>query len=463
MKTKLIIVIVICTLLITSCPTTYAAPPTLIASIPTFDVTLNGIQMNPSQSEYPLLVYKDITYIPMTYNLAHGLGLDVTFTLQEGLIINTGLSDVTLKDYIKSSKNPQSVNISLPTFPINVNSTLVDNASEDYPIITYNNITYFPLTWQWVNDTFGWSMTFDHENGLVISSLADSKTSERDLKSEHEDKNIYTQAYLQKLVDSTEPDEKIVTFRNTNNSRRNGQNKIVGKFFDLYYPEGQAFDQTARLLEPHMDKIYMMLTDLYGYQARVEVHLIDPTSVSMHQEGDIRDKEHITFIWVESDNDGPNGINNIAELVHEINHNFFEEGSKNHVGSRNMWIDEAHAKLIGSLYTHDLDPSIDSQIQQYSFYKPLTHLNLNIIDAEKNFLISANGDAWGWFPHDSLAHQAQVAGLHFWWNVYNQNDLGTFKSILRQLSVNRPSLEVMSEITGLSKEDLNAKYMVVPD
>ncbi len=44
-------------------------------TIPSFKVTLNGEVMDNEYNRYPLLVYKDITYFPMTYDGARFLGL----------------------------------------------------------------------------------------------------------------------------------------------------------------------------------------------------------------------------------------------------------------------------------------------------------------------------------------------------------------------------------------------------
>ena len=45
------------------------------AQIPSFDVHFNGNKVESTYREYPLLVYKDITYFPMTYFDSRHLGL----------------------------------------------------------------------------------------------------------------------------------------------------------------------------------------------------------------------------------------------------------------------------------------------------------------------------------------------------------------------------------------------------
>ena len=40
-----------------------------------------------------------------------------------------------------------AVKVTLPNFPITLNGVAIDNAYRQYPIITYEGITYFPLTY----------------------------------------------------------------------------------------------------------------------------------------------------------------------------------------------------------------------------------------------------------------------------------------------------------------------------
>ena len=56
-------------------------------TLPAFPVTLNGVTFEQSQLEYPLLVYKNITYVAMTYHDARLLGLETQWTMEQGLFI----------------------------------------------------------------------------------------------------------------------------------------------------------------------------------------------------------------------------------------------------------------------------------------------------------------------------------------------------------------------------------------
>jgi hypothetical protein len=45
-------------------------------ALPAFEVTLNGTVIENATNQYPLIVYKDITYFPMTYYDCRFLGLE---------------------------------------------------------------------------------------------------------------------------------------------------------------------------------------------------------------------------------------------------------------------------------------------------------------------------------------------------------------------------------------------------
>ncbi len=45
-------------------------------NLPAFKVTINGEVADNNFSQYPLIVYKDITYFPMTYNDCRFLALE---------------------------------------------------------------------------------------------------------------------------------------------------------------------------------------------------------------------------------------------------------------------------------------------------------------------------------------------------------------------------------------------------
>lgn len=140
-------------------------------ALPEFKVTINGEEVNNSNSQYPLIVYKDITYFPMTYNDCRFLGLESYWKGNaEGLFIETTGVTAAYNPYRTSVKNSRNQIVTVPDFSITVNGKAIDNSKEEYPLLSFRDITYFPMTWKFSVDEFGWDYSFDNNNGLVINS-----------------------------------------------------------------------------------------------------------------------------------------------------------------------------------------------------------------------------------------------------------------------------------------------------
>lgn len=159
------------------------------AVLPAFEVTLNGQKIESNNREYPLIVYKDITYFPMTYYDCRFLGITTdwnndTFTLS---IQKENISGM-YREYLSGVRNPRSWYVMpreipygeepvLPDeyvapcgFVITVNGKQIDNYDEAYPLLTFRGVTYFPLTWRFAHDEFGWEYSYTDKDGLVINS-----------------------------------------------------------------------------------------------------------------------------------------------------------------------------------------------------------------------------------------------------------------------------------------------------
>ena len=139
-------------------------------TLPEFSVRLNGIPIENATRQYPLIVYKDITYFPMTYYDSRFLGLESDYTVLSGLSINrTGVAG-EYNDSKTPERNPMRGMVQIAAFPISVNGKTIDNSKEDYPLLLYKGITYFPLTWRFAVDEFSWEYSFDQTRGLSINS-----------------------------------------------------------------------------------------------------------------------------------------------------------------------------------------------------------------------------------------------------------------------------------------------------
>ena len=179
--------IILCLLLFfnLSPATANAAEKEVKVTLPAFAVTLNGVEIDNAYSQYPLLVYKDITYVPMTYHGSRFLHLKANWYNNEyrnSQILFVGYSDDYEKEwngYSTAEKNKSSLTATIPTYKIAVNTLdeqeFIDNQAEEYPLLNFRGVTYFPLTWRFAVNEFGWQYSFDQEKGLVINSTEQLK------------------------------------------------------------------------------------------------------------------------------------------------------------------------------------------------------------------------------------------------------------------------------------------------
>ncbi len=136
-----------------------------------FKVTINGQVIDNEYSEYPFMLYKDVTYFPLTWNMNRFMGLEsdynnYTFTIQ------TAGEFAEYEPYTRTTPNDMNVQyyIYIPTYTIIINGETINNTEEEYPFFTLKGITYFPMTWDNMVNRFNFSSEFSEENGLVITS-----------------------------------------------------------------------------------------------------------------------------------------------------------------------------------------------------------------------------------------------------------------------------------------------------
>lgn len=147
------------------------AANTVQVTLPGFTVTLNGQSTSNEYSKYPLIVYKDITYFPMTYYDCRLLGLKTDWTAETGLVIDK--NEDYFYEYLRevnNSKNARKQTAKIADEKITVNGKVIDNRKEEYPLLVFRDITYFPLTWRFAVNEFGWDYHFDQKDGLVIKN-----------------------------------------------------------------------------------------------------------------------------------------------------------------------------------------------------------------------------------------------------------------------------------------------------
>lgn len=150
-------------------------------TLPEFDVRINGIEIDNKNREYPLIVYNNITYFPMTYHDSRFLSLETQWDNNSGLKINRNSEIGTYVDTY-SAANKNNYTASVPSFKVEVNGKIIDNSKEQYPLLLFRNVTYFPLTWRFAVDEFEWNYNFSKENGLEISNTYTRKVNIKEVK-----------------------------------------------------------------------------------------------------------------------------------------------------------------------------------------------------------------------------------------------------------------------------------------
>lgn len=177
MKQKRLIATVLSAFLLMGTPSAAMAAQNITVTLPTFPVTLNGYQMQPTYDEYPVIVYKDITYFPMTYHYGGFLGLDTLWANNTLTVKKVTATSKDLQWYEKKDANKSKYTASIATSNIVVNGKNIQNSKEPYPLLLFRDITYFPLTWRFAVDEFGWDYSFDSKNGLKINSKSEIEIS----------------------------------------------------------------------------------------------------------------------------------------------------------------------------------------------------------------------------------------------------------------------------------------------
>ncbi|MBF4695967.1 hypothetical protein [Fusibacter ferrireducens] len=153
---------------------------TVNASMPCYIIALNDEVYDNTTAEYPFITYKNILYLPLTNQNCAFLGIKSSAYFQIPTKSNTlfiGNADPTvvkLDVLSKKRKNPLSVKASIYDYKVALNEIASDEFFENnlstYPVITYNDMTYLPLTWENVVEKLDWQYAYDSEDGFVLKT-----------------------------------------------------------------------------------------------------------------------------------------------------------------------------------------------------------------------------------------------------------------------------------------------------
>lgn len=143
-------------------------------TLPAYQVDLNHYSPLIEPNPYPPIVYKGITYIPMTWDNCRRLQLALSWQEGEGLSIgqqpNAQMPLAGPESGEKVNDLNQTYRARIADYPITVNGKPIDNNREEYPILSFRDITYFPLTWRFTREEFQWATAWSPEKGYSVLS-----------------------------------------------------------------------------------------------------------------------------------------------------------------------------------------------------------------------------------------------------------------------------------------------------
>lgn len=328
----------------------------------------------------------------------------------------------------------------------------------DVPPTIINGRTLVPI--RFIAESLGAKVDWDGKT-RTVKIIANKRVNNKLL---HVDPSlIYTSEQLEKLVEETECSQEVMKFRTTPNKAReelikamgNDVKKYEGKYFDIYYHDDETGNEMLNYVKGHMDKIYMMLADLYQQQPPVEVYLIYEEEYSKLRK--IRDKydkyglERFVYPYTRN-KEG----NTIESLIHEIDHIFFKYANDSWIWTVDHWIpfvEESNMRLVSSLYLEDnYDGKVDCwsmfRLSDYNFVKQFD--NISIEEASKI--------AW---QKEDETRKAQFTAIQFFHYLFEKYGIEKYKLMLRTIgSKGRTNFKQrLEEIYGKSIEELNKEFV----
>ena len=113
--------------------------------LPTFDIYVNEVKVENDYKKYPFIVYKGITYFPLTYDDAKFMGWNLK--------------------WIQKTKELHVVS----TEQVNYQWGDYKQVKGKYPVLVYNDVTYLPLVSDYYYEDSSMSYVFSKEKGLEIT------------------------------------------------------------------------------------------------------------------------------------------------------------------------------------------------------------------------------------------------------------------------------------------------------
>lgn len=129
--------------------------------IPDYQIIIDDSLIYYADSLYPFLNYKGITYIPMTFEYARALNLTTGWLEGTAFMVAYNPCNDKLPVYETTANQKYNTAVVPTGYNIYVNAKKIDNAKSEYPLLNFRGVTYFPATWEYAVDNFGWKLSFE--------------------------------------------------------------------------------------------------------------------------------------------------------------------------------------------------------------------------------------------------------------------------------------------------------------
>ena len=138
-------------------------------NIAPFPVYINDMVVDSRYCEYPVITYNDVSYVPLTYDLCEMFLINCGWDNEKGLYVVSNDTRNTASEIPKPFGeyfvNPlqNQYKAVVPDYDIYINGQKYDNINQEYPILNFRDITYFPLTYDIIRNEFGWHINWNAE------------------------------------------------------------------------------------------------------------------------------------------------------------------------------------------------------------------------------------------------------------------------------------------------------------
>ena len=143
-----------------------------------FNIKINGVKIDNKYSKYPFIVYNNITYMPLTYDYCEFMGVKAEWNPNKPAFF-VGLKEESTEESSKLLQNQKGYikntvynKATVVNYAVGINSyyAFFNDDKLKYPFLNFRNITYFPLTWEYTADAFGWDYKYSNVQGFDINS-----------------------------------------------------------------------------------------------------------------------------------------------------------------------------------------------------------------------------------------------------------------------------------------------------